>query len=299
MAQLERLRYFVVAAEELHFGRAAERLMIAPPSLSQQIKRLEGQLGVELFERDPHGLRLTAAGEVLLERARPALLGVDEAMAAARQAGAGLTGHLEVGFLPAAVGAVMGETVRQFAHEQPGVTVRLQQHDFSDTSAGLRSGKTDVAFVRTPIAGEQLCFEDLVVEPRVLAVPPGHRLAGRDGVHISETFDEPFLVMPNNDSVWRDFWLAVAHRRQPARLGPLVRSPDESFTAVLAGQGVLLTRRSIAARYEPEGVVVVALSGVEPSVGSIAWRATHETPLVRAFVAVARRVAEASRAAAA
>jgi len=289
MAQLERLRYFVAVAEERHFGRAARRVRVAQPSLSQQIKRLEAELGTTLLHRDAREVRLTPAGEALLEHARPAIAAVDQALAAARRVGSGTAQRLRVGFLPAAVGALMGEIVRAFNARHPEVVVELAPYDFTDASAGLRSGSVDAAFVRLPIVNDGLRFAALLSEPRVMALPPGHPLATRASVSIKEVLDEPWVVVPDADPVWREFWLATAHRDgRPPDLGPTVLDPDASFEAVLAGQGLLLTRESIALRYRAEGVAVVPVVDVEPSVGAIAWRASHEPPLVRAFVAEAR-----------
>jgi DNA-binding transcriptional LysR family regulator len=289
MAQLERLRYFVAVAEERHFGRAAQRLLVAQPSLSQQIKRLEAELGTALLHRDARAVRLTPAGEALLEHARPAIAAVDEALAAARRAAAGDAVPLRIGFLPAAVGALMGEIVRGFGARHPEVAVELVPHDFTDTSAGLRSGSVDAAFVRLPIRDDGLRFAALVSEPRVMALPPGHPLAARASISIEEVLDEPWVVVPDADPVWREFWLATAHRDgRPPHLGPTAADPDASFEAVLAGQGLLLTRASIALRYHAEGVAIVPVVDVEPSVGAIAWRVAHEPPVVRAFVDEAR-----------
>ncbi|MEV5548706.1 LysR family transcriptional regulator [Streptomyces sp. NPDC052309] len=293
MAQLERLRYFVVAAEEHNLSRAAKRLYIAQPSLSQQIKRLEGELGVELFKRTRKGLDVTGAGQLLLSRLRPVLLELDDLLAAVHEAGSP-AGHLTIRFTPAAGGPLMQRVLRAFAADFPGVTVEPKPHDFTDTSAGLRSGLVDVAFVRRPITGAGLRFMDIITEPRVLAVAADHRFADRDVITINEAFDEPWVTMPVDDPAWRDFWLATEYRDRPAEPGPTAATPDASFLSVASGRGILLTRRSIAARYESEGVRLIDVVDVGPSIGAVAWRATHETRLVRAFVTAARRIAMAN-----
>jgi DNA-binding transcriptional LysR family regulator len=295
MAQLERLRYFVTVAEELHFGHAAARLLVAQPSLSQQIRRLEQEVGVPLFDRSPRGLRLTVAGQTLLERIGPVLLAVDDAVAAARADGVSEPQRLEVGYLPGAVGLLMGDVLRVFATDHPRTVVGLHEYDYRDPSAGLRSGSTELAFVRMPIELSGLRFVELGSEPRVLAVPVGHPLALRDVISVREALDEPWIVMPAVDRRWREFYLASDQRDRPPLLGPEVSTTDASFEAVIAGQGVMLTEPSISARYAGQGLVSVPVHDVPPSVGGVVWRVGRETAAVRMMVAAARARAAALR----
>lgn len=293
MAQLERLRYFVAVAEELHFGHAAERLLVAQPSLSQQIRRLEQEVGAPLFDRSSRGLRLTAAGQTLLERIGPALLAVDDAVAAARADGASEPERLEVGYLPGAVGLLMGDVLRAFASDHPSTILGLHQYDYRDPSAGLRSGLTELAFVRMPIDLSGLRFVELGREPRVLAVPAGHPLAGREVISVREALDEPWIVMPAGDRAWREFYLASDRRDRSPLLGPEVSTTDASFEAVIAGQGVMLTEPSISARYAGQGLRSVRVNDVPPSIGGVVWRVGRETPAVKLMVAAARERAAA------
>jgi DNA-binding transcriptional LysR family regulator len=292
MSDLARLRYFVAVAEELHFGRAAERLFIAQPALSQQIRRLEEQLGVALFERDRRHVALTPAGVALLPEARAAVEQMDRALAVGRRFRSGVIGRLDIGYTPAAVGGLMSQIVRAFQDAHPDIELELHHSTFSDVSAGLRTGDVHAAFVRLPLSVPDLRYSTLVVEPRVVALPPEHPLATRGELAIAELLDEPWIAIATNDATWRDFWLATEHRGgRPARIGVEAATPDEAFEAVLAGRGVLLTRPTIAERFAGEGITTIPVPDADPSHGAIAWRATTESALLRAFIATSETVA--------
>jgi DNA-binding transcriptional LysR family regulator len=292
MSDVARLRYFVAVAEELHFGRAAERLFIAQPALSQQIRKLEEQLGVTLFERDRRHVGLTAAGVALLLEARAAVEQVDRALAVGRRFRSGRIGRLDIGYTPGAVGGLMGQIVRAFRDAHPDIDLELHHYSFSDVSAGLRNGEVDAGFVRLPLGVPDLRYRTLVVEPRVIALPPEHTLATRDELAIAELLDEPWIAIATNDVTWRDFWLATEHRGgRPARIGAEAATPDEAFEAVLAGRGVLLTRLTIAERFIGEGITTIPVPDAGPSHGAIAWQAATESPLLQTFIAISEEIA--------
>ena len=292
MSDLDRLRYFVAVAEELHFGRAAERLFIAQPALSQQIRKLEEQLGVTLFERDRRHVALTPAGVALLPEARGAVEQTDRALAVGRRFRSGVIGRLDIGYTPGAVGALMSQIVRAFQDAQPDIELELHHSSFSDVSAGLRAGEVDAAFIRLPLSVPDLRYRTLVSEPRVAALPPGHTLAGRPELGIAELLDEPWIAIAANDQTWREFWLATEHRGgRPARIGAEAATPDEAFEAVLAGRGVLLTRTTIAERFAGAGITTIPVPDAGPSHGAIAWRATTESTLLRSFIETSEEVA--------
>lgn len=292
MSDVARLRYFVGVAEELHFGRAAERMFVAQPALSQQIRKLEEQLGVTLFERDRRHVSLTPAGVALLPEARAAVEQVNRALAVGRRFRSGRIGRLDIGYTPGAVGGLMGQIVRAFRDAHPDIDLELHHYSFSDVSAGLRNGEVDAGFVRLPLGLPDLRYRTLVVEPRVIALPPEHPLANRDELSIAELLDEPWIAIATNDATWRDFWLATEHRGgRPAHIGAEAATPDEAFEAVLAGRGVLLTRTTIAERFAGEGIATIPVPDAGPSHGAIAWRKTTESPLLQAFIATSEAVA--------
>ncbi|MGW2715732.1 LysR family transcriptional regulator, partial [Streptomyces sp. NPDC001356] len=175
---LRKLRYFVAVAEELHFGRAAERLHVAQPVLSRQIRSLEDDLGVEVFARDRRGTLLTAAGQQLLEDAVPLLASAEALRRRVRTAARG-TPTLTVGFMP---GITLTPATALFTARRPGVDVRLLRTSWDDQVEVLHDGRADIGVVRLPVDQRGLQVRPLFREPRVVMVPAGHRLADRASV---------------------------------------------------------------------------------------------------------------------
>ncbi|MBS1878382.1 MAG: LysR family transcriptional regulator [Actinobacteria bacterium] len=289
---LAQLAYFVAVAEELHFSRAAKRLHISQSPLSQAIRALESNLGVELLQRTSRRVELTPAGEELLPAARATLAAARQAVNVAQGAAAAETGTVRVGFLAYGACNVIDLSLGAFAAESSKLRVQTSQSDFSDPTAGLADGAVDAAFVRLPISAPELETRTLMSEPRVAMLPNSHPLAGRERVEIAELLGERWLQMPAGDGVWRDFWLAREHRggAEPL-LGPEVRTIEEQLAATTAGGCVSLTPESIAAFYPRPGVSYVPVSGVAPSQIAVAWRRGDERPTVEAFLATVEEAA--------
>ena len=193
--ELRHLRCFVVLAEELHFGRAAERLGMAQPPLSQQIARLERTLGYTLFRRRPH-VALTQAGHVLLGSARRALAVVEQGIDATRRAARGETGSLRVGFAASTMVTVTPGIVRAYRERFPGVELRLREMSTVAQAEALRDGAIDLGLLREPRPEEGLVCRPLVREPFVAVLPPGHPLAVRDELPLAALAEEPFVHFP-------------------------------------------------------------------------------------------------------
>jgi DNA-binding transcriptional LysR family regulator len=197
--ELRHLRYFIAVAEERHFGRAAERLGMAQPPLSQQIQALERELGTQLFRRVPRHLELTDAGEVFLDGARAILARTEQAVRSAERAGRGELGRICVGFTPAAsFNAVVPTTIRSFRHAFPDVSLDLSEADTAALCRALSAGNVDVAFIRPPDAVDftDLRIEELFDEDMLVALPTGHRLAASVRVPIAMLAGEPFILYP-------------------------------------------------------------------------------------------------------
>ncbi|MBO8190770.1 LysR family transcriptional regulator [Streptomyces oryzae] len=290
------LRYFVAVAEELHFTRAAERLFVSQPALSKQIRVLERALGVPLFERDRRGVKLTRAGTALLPYARRVLeewqAGWEavEAVRAAQRAGlvVGMsTSPGRGGLLPAIRSRVTA------AHPEAVLTVR--QFSWEDPTAGLAEGTSDVAFVWLPLP-EPPRYRWTVVaqEPRLVALPEGHSLAGRPAVDFADLLEEPFLALPKSAGPLRDHWLATEARggREPV-IGAEVSSSEETYEALVAGQGVCLLAHGNAPLLMRGGVLTRRVLGLTPSRLAVACRADDDRPLVRAYLRAATEAARA------
>ena len=284
------LRYFVAVAEELHFTRAAERLYIAQPALSEQIKRLESTLGVALLRRTTRKVELTAAGEAFLVRARRILDEADAAVAEAGLAARGETGSLRVATCATAGVALVPETLRALREERPQLSVELSQMDWENYFGGLGEGSVDAAFVWLPVAHPELSFTPLHTEPRVAALAATHRLALTERIDIGEFLLEPWPWADTNPDALA-YWTCADLRGGPARRGPEVRSMEGMLEAVRAGLCVATVPRSQADASSWPGITFRSVAGLTPATLALAWRTADESAAVTALVAAGRRVA--------
>jgi DNA-binding transcriptional LysR family regulator len=285
------LRYFVAVAEELHFSRAAERLFISQPALSKQIRALEDQLRVELFERDRRSVRMTSAGEALLPTARELIAVWDGAQQAVADAAATAAAVLRIGFSTSVGRGLLPRIQQHFDRVRPNWRLQLRQVDWNDPTCGLRDGSTDLAIVWLPVpAADRFSQLVLVQEPRHVALRAEHRLAGHDEVDFSELLDEPFLALPEDAGSLRDDWLAIEQRAgRPPRIGGIVTNAEETFEAVLAGLGVVLLSAGNAEIYRRPGVATVPVRGISPSRLALLWREDDHREAVRDFIRAAER----------
>ncbi|MGV9340063.1 LysR family transcriptional regulator [Streptomyces sp. NPDC003688] len=287
------LRYFAAVAEELSFTRAARRLFVSQPALSKQIRMLERQLGTELFRRDRRTVRLTPAGEALLPHARAVLAAWTEAEAAVTEARAAERGTLVIGMSTSPGRGLLPALRTRLLTAHPEARPVLRQVNWADPSAGLADGSSDVAFVWLPLAGGER-YRCVVVaeEPRLVALPRGHRLATHDGaVDFADLLDEPFLALPAEAGPLRAFWLALdARGGRPPRIGAVVGSAEETHEAVANGQGVVLLARGNAPLVVRDEVVAVPVRGLSPARLAVAARRDDERPLVRGYLEAAAKV---------
>jgi DNA-binding transcriptional LysR family regulator len=193
---LRHLRYFLAVTEELHFGHAAKRLHMAQPPLSQQIRRLEEEIGYPLFARSSRSVKLTPAGKTLLERARRTLQKIDEDLEAVRSVARGEVGEINVGFVGSAMltrlPAILGEYRRLYSRVQ----LHLNESHTSQLLDSVRDGSADVALARDAGPAEDLHIERVMVEPLMAVVPRKHPLASRRSIPIVRLKDEPFVFFP-------------------------------------------------------------------------------------------------------
>jgi DNA-binding transcriptional LysR family regulator len=191
--ELRHLRYFVAVAEELHFGRAALRLNLAQPPLSQQIRKLEEILGHPLFLRTSRAVKLTSAGEVFLERARRTLRNVEEDMDEARSIGRGEEGFLRVGFIGSAMLTPLPAMLGRYRRLYPKVNLQLHESFTSAVVQRLLKGELDAGFLRDSGQASGLEVEPLFSEPFIAVVPKKHPLARQKTISAKELRDEPFV----------------------------------------------------------------------------------------------------------
>lgn len=191
--ELRQLRYFVAIAEERHFGRAAKRLRLSQPPLSAQIKGLEEELGVKLFQRSTRQIALTDAGRTFLERAEGILEAVEEAKEAAKGADEGVRGRLEIGFISSATLGLLPPAIRLFRERFGGVEIELRELTSAQQIDALYAGEIRVGLVRLPLRAPGLRFEPLQEESFVVALPSGHPLEALESVPLEAMVDQPLI----------------------------------------------------------------------------------------------------------
>jgi DNA-binding transcriptional LysR family regulator len=287
------VRYFVTVAEELHFHRAAERLHIAQPSLSHQIRTLERQLGVSLLTRTSRRVELTDAGRTLLEEGRALLEQAQAAVNTTRRAG---SEDLTIGFYGSAATNLLPELVRDWADQHPDAAVTLREmllNQFED----LANGSLDVAFTRLlpDQLGAEIAIEILARQPRVLALAAGHPLTQRASVSFEDLHEEAFITNPTAKGRPPVRWLAEQQRHGlPGRVSSEASSLQELLTLVAAGRGVSLVPAAVAANHARTDIAYLPVENAEPAVLSVAWRRADKRPILQALLALARKHAKAT-----
>jgi DNA-binding transcriptional LysR family regulator len=265
--ELRHLRYFLAIAADRHFTRAADKLGIAQPPLSQQIRQLEEEIGARLFTRTARGVTLTAAGEAFLPHAEAALREVERARTAVRRISHGDLGTIRIGFTSAAsLNPLVSATISSFRTAYPDVELRLVVQPTTPLLAQLSHDVIDLAFVR-PTSSERDALRAIPLpgEPLWIALPADHRLAARNRLRLNDLRNEPFILYPRaNGSLLYDAIIAACQR---AGFSPRVvqESPQMAsmVSLVAAGVGVTLVPASIC-QLRPAGVRYVPIHGQRP-----------------------------------
>jgi DNA-binding transcriptional LysR family regulator len=272
--ELRHLRYFVAIAEERSFTRAGERLWVAQPGLSTQIRRLESELGVQLFERHTRGVDLTDAGELFLERARAALAAAEAAQSTGRDLEAGLVGSVRLGMVTGAGWPGTSRLLGQFGRERPAVELTVVESQAGALLRDLRDGRLDAMIAPAAFGSAELRHARLGREPWLVLAGPGHRLARSGPVTASDLEGERFVVTGHRDGAGYDRLVAdtldalgitaVLERGGP---GPAM------LATVAAGEAVALTTTADGAIRE---IVARAVHPVRRVEFALFWR--DETP---------------------
>ncbi len=290
--ELRHLRYFVAVAEELHFGRAALRLHLAQPPLSQQIRKLEEIIGHRLFTRTSRAVRLTAAGEVFLDGARRTLRTVREDLAEARSVGRGEIGSLRVGFIGSGMLTPLPAMLGRYRRQHPKADLQLREAMSSQIMQSLLDGAVDVGFLRDggPLPG--LESEALFSEPFVAVLPASHRLASRKTISAAVLRDEPFVFFPQfagRVAYDKPISICEEHGFRPR----IVQEAPQWLTVlrlVGAGLGVSIAPACVEKIAAPDAVCV-RLSHVRVrSDIELAWRAGEDRTIVTTFRQMAREI---------
>ncbi|HEY0937543.1 MAG TPA: LysR family transcriptional regulator [Trebonia sp.] len=274
---LRLVRYFTVVAAHRHFGRAAAELLVAQPSLSRQIRRLEQQLSARLFDRTPQGTRLTEAGEVFLPQARSLLRAAAQAAAAARAAAQ--PSRITIGYTP---GIIVTPAVRQLRRQYPDADVLSLHLEWNEPRAALLGHRVDAVVTRLPLTTDGLHVTILYDEPRLLLVSLDHRLAGKESVTLDDIAGEPIPRMA--DPAWNAYWrIDPRPDGSPAPDGPFVTALEDKNELIAAGQAVAIVPAGVYNGQVRPDLTTIPLHDVPPGHVILATRTGDRSRLVAAF----------------
>ncbi|MGP3973854.1 LysR family transcriptional regulator [Streptomyces sp. 8N114] len=291
--ELRYLAAFVAVAEELHFGRAAKRLRMAQPPLSQQIRQLEKELGAQLFERSTRSVRLTSAGESFLAPVRKVLADLDAATRVAKAAGRGEFGRVSVGFAGASSHTALPLLTRAVRTAHPGIELVMQGQNYANRAlARVAEGSLDLGFVRLPVARPGVETRVIAEEELICALASDHPLARQERVDVADLAGEPFVSFPaDTGSSLRDVTFQTCERA--GHIPRVVQEAPDSYTIlalVAMGVGVTLTLTSCT-HIQQTGLAYRPLAG-PPVVlrPALAWRPDNPSAALRSVLDVAREV---------
>jgi len=286
---LRQLEAFLAVADELHFGRAAQRLSVSAPWMSHTIRDLERALRVELLERTTRSVELTPAGRVFAGLASQVLGELSTAIKTARSVGGDAPQALTLGYTIGAGLEIVPALLRTYHDRHPNTSVQTQEFDFTDPSAGLRDKTVHAAVVRPPLGLAGLVSVELATERRVACLPDDHPLAARTSVGVADLLSEPIVAAPVSPGPWRDYWLLRDYRSGPAPVVAEAGTLDAEMHLVARGVGLSITSEAVGLWYRRPGVTFVPIHDLEPCGVSLAWW-PQETAMVAELAGVAHEV---------
>lgn len=278
------LRYFIAVAEERHFGRAALRLHMAQPPLSQQIRQLEEQLGTQLLIRTTRKVELTPAGRLLLDRGRVLLEELEVLESDVQQVGAGATGVIRVGFTGTATYRLMPIVVQAARRSLPGLRITVQGEMLTpQMEAALEEGRLDVAVLRPPVRSSVVTLKLLEQDQLVAALPADSLLAEKGTLELEDLAEQDFIGYPSYSAVSTIFVDACRKAGFRPRLVQEAKETSTLLSLVAAGMGIALVPMT-SRLFSFQGVVFRPLRNPPPVDLAVAWNRNNETPLLRSFL---------------
>jgi DNA-binding transcriptional LysR family regulator len=285
---LRQLEAFLGVAEELHFGRAAERLSVSAPWLSHTVRDLERVLRVELLTRTTRTVQLTPAGQVFAGLASQVLAELSSSIKTVRGMS---TPHdtLRLGYTIGAGLEVVPRLLRTHHQREPAAVVETEEYDFTDPSAGLRDNLVHAAVVRPPLGLAGLVSVELATERLVACLPEDHPLATRSELGVADVLPEPIVAAPVSPGPWRDYWILTDYRSGPAPVVAEAGTLDAEMHLVSRGVGLSITSEAVGLWYRRPGVTFVPITDLPPCSVVLAWW-PQDTVLIAGLAAVANEV---------
>ncbi len=288
MPTQRQLRYFVAVGQELHFGRAALKLSISQPPLSQQIMALEDEIGVQLLRRLGRRVELTPAGLVFLTHARDVLARTADAVRATKLADSGVIGRLSIGFIHAATFVLLPEILARFRILAPQAELVLSEMTSNAQVDAIADGRIDVGLLRPPVSNAAVLTQTLAIEPLVAAVPSGHHFARKSKIDLAAMADEPMVIFtPHRSPLYGQVLSACMSAGFQPRVVQEATHIMTIIGLVRAGLGIALLPQS-ASQVQMPGVRYLPMRYDGPRAETVLGRrAGPENPLVRAFLGAA------------
>lgn len=274
--------------------RAARRLQLAQPALSQAIARLESQVGVRLLDRNPRGVAVTPAGAAFLEKAQATLAAVDEVSATARSWAREQAGRLHAGFMSMTPPMMAADLFARFMAERPDMTIEWRQLGYPALDSREWLSDSDVALIWFAPSAPELASQQIRTSPLVVAMGESHPLAHRTELTVGEVLDETFPgIVDWADPVWLGYWGLDSYRGAPARRtddGAI--TPEEVASIVASGRAITTVPELVAVPFGHLGIRAIPLVDADPAVLTLVWPRGGATPLVADLVETARLMGE-------
>ena len=286
---LRQLEAFLAVAEELHFGRAAERLSVSAPWMSHTVRDLERELRVVLLARTTRTVQLTPAGQVFAGLASQVLTELTSSIKTVRSMSATPRRTLRLGYTIGAGLEIVPGLLRTYRERQTEAGIETEEFDFTDPSAGLRDNLVNAAVVRPPLGLAGLVSVELAAERLVACLPDDHSLAGRASLSVADVLPEPIVAAPASPGPWRDYWLLTEYRSGPAPVVAEASTLDAEMHLVSRGVGLSITSEAVGLWYRRPGVTFVPIVDLPRCSVSLAWW-PQDTALVAELAAVANEV---------
>jgi DNA-binding transcriptional LysR family regulator len=292
--ELRHLRYFVTLAEELHFGRAAEKLHIAQPPLSQQIRQLEAELGFELFHRTKRNVQLTEAGQVFLIQVQQIFQQLQQAIQLGQQTSRGEVGKLVIGFVSSATYNILPKILKDYRNHVPGVSLELHELTTDQQLEWLREGRIDIGFIRPPVEENKFSWEIVFQESLMVALPETHQLGNKSYLSLASLVNEAFILFPRK--LAPGLYDLIISLCQQAEFSPNVAQEaiqmQTIVSLVAAEMGVAIVPASLQ-NLQRTGVIYKNIAESTPKVAiAMIWRSHETSPTVQKFLEIVRHTTQ-------